>query len=121
MAELVSRNDPRVDAVSTALEPYAWPSATPEMLARRVVAVLDRHWLLDQLPGPRPGVRMNDVEPADACDERVAALVADLASLRWRLLTRTALCRRLVSALESWAVRRRLADIELCWLLDGDV
>jgi hypothetical protein len=45
-------------------------------------------------------------------------LVAALSALRWRLLTRTALCRQLVSALESWAVRRRLADIELGWLLD---
>jgi hypothetical protein len=25
------------------------------------------------------------------------------------------------SALDSWSVRRRLADIELGWLLDGDV
>ena len=45
-------------------------------------------------------------------------LVAALSALRWRLLTRTALCRQLVSALESWAIRRRLADIELGWLLD---
>lgn len=119
--ELVPRDDPRVDALSAALEPYAWNRATPEMLARRVVAVLDRHWLLGQLPGPHPAVRMDDVEPADPGDERVAVLVAVLAGLRWRELTRTALCRQLVSALESWSVRRRLVDIELGWLLEGGV
>jgi hypothetical protein len=119
--EIVPRDDPRVVALSGALEPYAWTNATPEMLARRVVGILDRYWLLGELPGPRPAVRMEDVEPADPGDERVEVLVAMLRGLRWRMLTRTALCRQLVSALESWSVRRRLADIELGFLLDGDV
>jgi hypothetical protein len=44
-------------------------------------------------------VRMEDVEPADPGDERVEVLVAMLRGLRWRMLTRTALCRQLVSAL----------------------
>jgi hypothetical protein len=90
------------------------------MLARRVVGVLDRYWLLSELPGPGVAVRLGDVDPADPGDERVAVLVAGLCALRWRMLTRTALCRQLVSALESWSVRRQLADIELGWLLDGD-
>jgi hypothetical protein len=117
--DIVPRDDPRVVALSAALAPYAWSQATPEMLARRVVGVLDRQWLLGELPGPRPLVRMGDVVPADPGDERVELLVAMLRTLRWRVLTRTALCRQLVSALESWSVRRRLADIELGWLLDG--
>ena len=50
--EIVPREDPRVVALSAALEPYAWSQATPEMLARRVVGVLDRYWLLGELPGP---------------------------------------------------------------------
>jgi hypothetical protein len=117
--DIVPRDDPRVVALSAALAPYTWSQATPEMLARRVVGVLDRQWLLGELPGPRPSVRLGDVVPADPGDERVELLVAMLRTLRWRVLTRTALCRQLVSALESWSVRRRLADIELGWLLDG--
>jgi hypothetical protein len=118
--EIVPR-DPRVVALSAALGPYAWTKLTPEMLARRVVGVLDRYWLLGELPGPRPEAWMDDLEPAAPGDERVAVLVAGLRALRWRMLTRTALCRQLVSALEWWSVRRELADIELGWLLDGDV
>jgi hypothetical protein len=118
--EIVPRDDPRVVALSVALEPYAWTKATPEMLARRAVGVLDRYWLLGALPGPRPAAWRDDLEPADPGDERVAVLVAALCALRWRMLTRTALCRQLVSALESWSVGRQLADIELGWLLDGD-
>jgi hypothetical protein len=117
--ELVPREDPRVEALSAALAPYAWSTATSEMLARRAVGVLDRHWLLAQLPGQRAPVRLSDIEPADPDDERVAVLVSALRAMRWRLLTRAALSRQLVSALESWAVRRRLVDIELGWLLDG--
>jgi hypothetical protein len=40
--EIVPRDDPRVVALSVALGPYAWTKLTPEMLARRVVGVLDR-------------------------------------------------------------------------------
>ena len=64
---------------------------------------------------------MDDVEPADPGDELAAVLVAGLRALRLRMLTRTALCRQLVSAQESWSVPRQLANIELGWLLDGDV
>ena len=117
--EIVPREDPRVVALSAALAPYAWSQATPEMLARRVVGVLDRQWLLGELPDPRPAVRLGDIVPADPGDERVELLVAMPRTLRWRVLTRTALCRQLISALESWSTRRRLADIELGWLLDG--
>ena len=117
--EIVPRDDPRVVVLSAALEPYAWTKATPETLARRAVGAVDRYWLLDALPGPRPTAWMDNVEPADPGDERVAVLVAALCALRWRTLTRTALCRQLVSALESWSVRWQFADIELGWLLDG--
>ena len=117
--EVVPRGDPRVVALSAALRPYAWTQATPEMLARRAVGILDRQWLLAELPDPRPLVRLGDIVPADPADERVELLVAMLRTLRWRVLTRTALCRQLVSALESWSVHRRLVDIELGWLLDG--
>ena len=117
--DIVSPDDLRVVALSAALAPYAWSQATPEMLARRLVGVLDRQWLLGELPGPRPSVRLGDVVPADPGDERVELLVAMLRTLRWRVLTRTALCRQLVSALESWSVRRQLAELELGWMLDG--
>ena len=73
--EIVPREDPRVVALSAALQPYAWTKATPEMLARRAVGVLDRYWLVGELPGPRPAAWMDDVDPADPGDERVAVLV----------------------------------------------
>jgi hypothetical protein len=85
--EIVPREDPRVVALSAALEPYAWTKATPEMLARRAVGVLDRYWLVGELPGPRPAAWMDDVDPADPGDERVAVLVTALYALRWRMLT----------------------------------
>src|SRR3954453_23526526 len=88
--EIVPREDPRVVALSAALEPYAWSQATPEMLARRVVGVLDRYWLLGALPGPRPTAQIDDVQPADPGDERVAVLVAALSALRWRGVARPA-------------------------------
>jgi hypothetical protein len=118
--ELAERDDPRVVALSVALEPYAWWSATPEMLARRAIGVLDRHWLLGELPDARSAVRLRDIEPADPSDERVAALAEFLRALRWKALTRATLCRQLVSALDAWWVRRRFADVELGWLLDGE-
>ena len=62
--DIVSRGDPRVVALSVALAPYAWTEATPEMLGRRVVGVLDRCWLLGELPGPRPAVWVDHLEPA---------------------------------------------------------
>src|SRR4051812_5750585 len=62
--EIVPRDDPRVVALSAALGPYAWTKLTPEMLARRVVGVLDRYWLLGELPGSRPEAWMDDLEPA---------------------------------------------------------
>jgi hypothetical protein len=117
--DTVPHDDPRVVALSAALAPYTWSQTTPEMLARRVVGVLDRQWLLGELPDPRPPVRLGDIIPADPADERVELLVAMLRTLRWRVLTRTALCHQLVSALEKWSVHRRLVDIELGWLLDG--
>lgn len=68
--ELVTLHDARVVALSEALAPYAWSHATPQMLARRVLGVLDRHWLLGQLPVPQSAVRLRDVDPADPSDER---------------------------------------------------
>ncbi|HJQ47599.1 MAG TPA: hypothetical protein VJ870_14970 [Amycolatopsis sp.] len=62
--ELVPRDDPRVVALSDALAPYAWWSATPEMLARRAIGVLDRHWLLGELPGPDMPVTLHEAVPA---------------------------------------------------------
>jgi hypothetical protein len=121
LVEIVPRDDPRVVALSAALQPYGWAGATPEMLSRRVLGVLDRCRLLGELQGPRPARWMDDLGPADRGDERVAVLVEALGALHWRALTRPALCRQLVSVLESWSVRRRMTDIELGWLLDGDV
>lgn len=117
--ELVPRDDQRVVALAAALEPSAWTRTAPEMLVRRALGVLDRHWLLGQLPGPQAAARLDDTDPADPSDERVTAWVGVLHPLRRRALTRAALCRQLVSGLDAWGVQRRMADIELAWLLDG--
>jgi hypothetical protein len=117
--ELVSRDDPRVVVLSAALAPYPWGSVTAEMLARRAIGVLDRHWLLRELLGAGTTVTLRESDPADPADERVAVLTEFLRTLRWRTFTRAALCRQLVSVLEQWSLRRRLADVELAWLLDG--
>jgi hypothetical protein len=111
--ELLAPDDPRVVALSVALAPYPWWSATPEMLARRAVAILDRHWLLNELPELQPGtpptVTLRDTTPTDRSDERVAVLADCLRTLRWTALTRATLCRHLVSALQQWWLQRQFA------------
>jgi len=66
--------------MAAALAPYAWREFTERMLARRVVGALDRHQVvcfLSVLPGTDVGV-LDPVESADACDDRVDALVCAL-------------------------------------------
>ena len=74
-----------------------------EMLARQLVAVLDRR-----------------ADPADRGNERVEVIAEALGSFRWRALTLAAVMRHSLAALEASKARRDWLDIELAWLLSGD-
>jgi hypothetical protein len=70
-------------------------------------------------PGTPATVTLRDTAPTDRSDERVPVVADCLRTLPWKDLTRVALCRHLVSALEQWWVQRQCAAVELGRLLDG--
>jgi hypothetical protein len=87
------------------------------MVARRVVAALDRH-SVDQELARITGVATpaGEVEPASRDDERVRALTPGLGQCRWRSLTLTALCRQVLATLDAWERERAWRGIERAWL-----
>jgi hypothetical protein len=94
----------RVSAARAALQPYRWWQLTPEMLVRRILVAVDT-------VGPaRPG-------HADY-DPRRETLVAALGAVSWRRLTLTALCDRLLTALDEWQTADAWFHLELTWLLE---
>jgi hypothetical protein len=112
--------DGRSAAVAAALAPYPWRGLTDRMLARRVVAALDRHGLvgfLAGLPGADAGAA-DPVEPAEPGDERVDVLVSALQDRPWRGLVLDRLCADLVTALETWEAEREAFDRDLRRLLE---
>jgi hypothetical protein len=112
--------DARAAAVAAALSPYAWRQFTAQMVARRVVAAVDRHGLHDFVSN-LPGADVGDcapVEPADANDERVEALVHLLAARNWRAYTLGWLCAELTAALDAWRTARESLDSALRQLMD---
>jgi hypothetical protein len=116
-----SAGDERAAAVAAALAPYAWRDLTDRMLARRVVGAADRHAvavLLTSVPGTEIG-EAAPIEPGDAADERVGALLTALAGLQWRTWSLTRLCGDLVARLETWQAERESLESDLRRLLDG--
>jgi hypothetical protein len=110
--------DPRLAAIGAALAPYEWQNLTTEMLARRIVAAVDRHCVereLSRIPGVARSA--HEVEPASRDDERVPVVAEALDACRWRSLMLAAVCNQAVVALESWQRRRDWLDVELAWLL----
>jgi hypothetical protein len=108
-------------AVAIALEPYAWRELTDRMLARRVVAAVDRHDLLRflaRLPGAVAGDCL-PVEAADGDDERVDALVLALQGQGWRGWSLARLCTEMTAALDAWHAQRQALESDLRRLLDG--
>lgn len=108
-------------AVTDALAPHAWREFTERMLARRVVGVIDQLCVvgfLSDIPGTDVGA-VDAVEPAEAGDERVDALVQALAGRRWRDWTLARLGVELVSSLDAWQAERERLDSDLRRLLDG--
>ena len=116
-----SAGDERAAVVAAALAPYAWRDLTDRMLARRVVGAADRHAvavLLASVPGTEVG-EAAPIEPADAADERVDALLRALAGVRWRAWSLARLCRDLVAGLETWQAERESLESDLRRLLEG--
>src|SRR4051794_32166506 len=110
--------DPRLAAIGAALAPYDWQRSTTEMLARRIVAALDRHFVEREL-ARIPGVARSahKLEPVSRDDERVPVVAQALDGCRWRSLMLAAVCNQAVVALESWQQRRDWLDVELRWAL----
>jgi hypothetical protein len=107
-------------AVSATLAPYAWREFTDRMLARRVVGAVDRHVVvgfLAGLPGADAGTD-EPVEPAEAGDERVDALLWALDGHQWRAWALDRLCARLVAVLEAWHAERGSLESDLRRLLE---
>ena len=113
----IRHDDPRIEVTRAALAPYGWQGLSSEMVARRVVAALDRHWV-DQELARTCGVSsaVEEVEPASRDDERVAVLMQVLRQCRWRSLTVTALSRQALAALDAWERERAWRGIERAWL-----
>jgi hypothetical protein len=106
--------------VAAALAPYAWRELTERMLARRVVGASDQHGVrtfLGSLPGTDVG-RPRPVEPADAGDERVDALVTVLEGQQWRDWSLARLCTDLLQCLQSWQEERAALEADLRRLLE---
>lgn len=116
-----SLGDERVAAVAAALAPYAWRELTERMLARVVVGATDRQSVVDFLttvPGTDVG-EVAAVEPAEAGDERVDALVAALDGQQWRGWSLGRLCTALLAWLELWHAEREAIEADLRRLLEG--
>jgi hypothetical protein len=108
-------------AVTAALAPYAWRELTDRMLARRVVAAVDRHDVLRFLacvPGTDAG-EAPPLEAADDGDDRVEALVLAVEGHVWRGWSLGRLCAELVSELDAWHAEREALESDLRRLLEG--
>jgi hypothetical protein len=108
-------------AVAATLAPYAWREFTDRMLARRVVAAVDRYDVLRFLAGI-PGADAGDspvVQAADADDERVDALVLALDGQLWRGWSLARVCAELMAWLDDWHATRESLESGLRRLLEG--
>ena len=111
---------PRVQAICAAVGPYAWRSLTADMVARRLLAAVDRLLVLevigaaDVVNAPELAV----VEAVDRNDERLEPLLHLMASFRWRDVTLTRLVQLLLEALDQWWSRRDAFEDEVALLLD---
>jgi hypothetical protein len=116
-----SAGDGRAAAVAAALAPFPWRDLTDRMLARCVVGASDRHSVtgfLTSVPGADIG-EAPPIEPAEAGDERVDALVTALDGQQWRGWSLGRLCTDLLASLESWQAERQSLESDLRRLLEG--
>jgi hypothetical protein len=108
-------------AVAAALAPYAWRSLTDRMLARCAVGAVDRYAVeafVSGVPGAAAGGSA-PLQPADADDERVPVLVAELDGQQWRAWSLDRLSTQLLAWLDAWLGRRDTLESELRRLLEG--
>jgi hypothetical protein len=115
-----SAGDERAATVAAALAPYAWRDLTERMLARRVIGAADRHSIVRLLTSV-PGAEIGDIppiEPAEAGDDRVDALLTALDGLQWRGWSLARLCTDLVAWLETWQAERESLESDLRRLLE---
>jgi hypothetical protein len=114
------RDHPWIVAIEESLEPFAWRRLSTEMLARYIVAALDRQSLRSELAAicDPPDVG-GPLEPASSDDERVEVVVEALSMCPWRSLTSAAVGGQALRALEAWRERLSWLEIELSWLLGG--
>src|SRR3954453_13107697 len=115
-----SVSPPTVQAICAAVGPYAWRALTADMVARRLLAAVDRLLVLevvgasDVVSAPELAV----VEAVDGNEERLEPLVHLMDSFRWRDVTLTRLVQLLLEALDQWWSRREAFEDELARLLD---
>jgi hypothetical protein len=112
--------DPRAAAVAAELAPYAWRNLTESMLARRVLAAVDRYGvvrLIHSVPGAAVG-ELEALDPAAAGDLRVDVLARALQSRRWRTFSVERVCVDLLTALDAWQAERESFDSAVRRLLD---
>ena len=90
-----------VAIVERELGSYRWRSLTAQMVARRVVATIDRQRvaeLLQNVPGARHGEN-EPLRPGDRTDPRVSTLIRFLGAHHWRRHTAAALAELLLVVL----------------------
>lgn len=93
----------RAAAIADILAPYAWRGFTCRMLARQLVGAAERRSVAEFLAGI-PGSKIGNhdpINPADADDDRVNALVGLLESQHWRSFRLDYLCRQMLAALDA--------------------
>lgn len=101
MAASTPREEPMA-AIFAALNPYTWRSFSAELLARRVIAAMDRRdlsELLSTVPGAAVGSWDDVPEPAAPNDPRVTLVVESLRPIPWTELSLHTLGRHLLAAL----------------------
>ena len=94
------------------LAPHAWRDMTESMVARRVLAAVDRYGvlrLLHTVPGTAPGA-WHPLEPAAAGDPRGEVLTSSLRGRCWWGFSVERLCVDLLAALDAWQAARDSSD-----------
>ena len=111
---------PRVQAICSAVGPYAWRALTADMVARRLLGAVDRLLVLEVIGASDVGgaFELAVVEAVDRNDERLEPLLHLMASFRWREMTLTRLVQLLLEALDQWWARREAFEDEIARLLD---
>ncbi|MGY1802190.1 hypothetical protein ACI78T_02810 [Blastococcus sp. SYSU D00922] len=99
-------------AVAVALASHPWRDFSDHMLARRAVGAMDRHSVVAFLSG-LPGADIGDadeLEPVEAGDGRVDALVRALDGRPWQDRSLVHLSVELTSSVAAWHVARDADD-----------